>query len=122
MNWLTSTTLKVAAAVAEDRRLGLVTVRCPRCGITAGVLPGSATWHAHCGGVRMVPVDPEGAARMVQQAGQRRRMRGYMRRRRGRAKHLTNGAEISHSDGSAEAPRRAARVEAVPAVLGAISP
>jgi hypothetical protein len=96
---------ELAAIVAQDCNLKLVTVVCPKCKVTAGILPVSIAWHSRCGGVRMVPTDPEAAARMAKQAGQRRRMRDYMRRRRDRAKHLTNGAKTGRLDGSAEAPR-----------------
>lgn len=39
--------------------MNLLDVRCQKCGVTVGVLPGSAAWHC---GQKMVPVDPEQAA------------------------------------------------------------
>ncbi len=72
-----STTRLRADLIAVDQALGLVTVRCPRCERTCGVLPGSATWHARCG-VRMVPVDPESAARLQKRARERRWYRKRM--------------------------------------------
>lgn len=57
----------LAVLVEQDRKLGLVTVACPKCGITAGVLPNSGTWHPPCGGVRMRPADPAIAKRMRQE-------------------------------------------------------
>jgi hypothetical protein len=62
----------LAAMVKEDLRQGLVTVMCPKCGITAGVLPNSDTWHAPCGGIRMRPVDPQAAQRLKTAARVRR--------------------------------------------------
>ncbi len=102
--------------VEADQRLGLVTVRCPRCGRTVGILPGSAAWHARCGGARMRPVDPEAAAKLRR----RRKMRGYMRRRRTR-RGLTNGAENRLLAASEAAPRVKGRLT-TPARPAALKP
>ena len=58
--------------VKSDFSAGLVTVTCPRCGITAGIFPGSDAWHVPCRGARMVPVDPTSAARLLWRARKRR--------------------------------------------------
>ncbi len=76
--------------VEADRLLGLVTVRCPRCGLTAGILPSAVAWHARCAWARMRPVDPSAATRLRN----RRKKRLYTRRRRERIRRgVTNGAE-----------------------------
>jgi len=84
-----------STCVKDDHAAGLVTVACPRCGITAGILPGSIAWHSRCQGVRMVAVDPASATQMRDLARKRRYMQGYMRRRRaasrGSASVLTFG-------------------------------
>ncbi len=36
--------------VAQNLSLGLLTVQCPRCGVTCGILPDSVAWQARCGG------------------------------------------------------------------------
>ncbi len=61
-----------ADPLAADQALGLVTVACPKCGVTCGVLPGSDAWHGRCDGARMLPVDPTSAARLLANARQRR--------------------------------------------------
>lgn len=64
---MTRTQEELTTLIAEDRELGLVTVACPKCGVTAGVLPSSDTWHATCdGALRMLPASSEGAKRMEQ--------------------------------------------------------
>lgn len=69
----------LATMVAQDRALGLITVACPQCGITAGVLPNSDTWHAPCFGARMQPVDPK-----QRQARDKIRVRERVRKYRAR--------------------------------------
>jgi len=69
---------ELAAIVAHDRCLDLIAVRCPKCGVTCGVLPGAEAWHARCDGARMEPVDPASAARLLKRARDRRWYRGRL--------------------------------------------
>lgn len=120
MNWLTATEGEVAATVAEDYRLGLVTVACPKCGTTAGILPASIAWHAKCSGVRMLPVDPEAAAAARARAKATARKRRWRLRTSGaHQKRRHSGAKTGQTEGSAGAPRPPAYAGAV---LGATLP
>lgn len=75
--------VQMSDMVQQDSALGLVTVICPKCGCTAGVLPGSDTWHSRCDGVRMEPVDPQRAEVMRKRAQHRMQETRRRERRRG---------------------------------------